>query len=835
MKKKIIYVVLCIGILGNPGILWSENVWTGYAAVGSNKDFTKYADGFRATSNTFPEGTLLRVSNPKTGKNVEVEIVGRLNTPGVLILIEESGATNIGLPNDRVMPVRVAPIVSRTRMQTLAPALTPEESLSEPYTDSYLRDPDYNPAATFGDEATTDEALAGFNNDPDELDNLITESSTAEETTTKAADTLTDAETKGSPPLAVVSEPAAAEATKDAEIEESPPAAIDSEAAAAEKLSDKEDKETPPFAMDSEAVAAGKLSDKEDKEIPPFAMDSENDGKTESSPVDIEEFIAAPSSEEIASDSLTKLDNLPEFETPGPDEKLVAYSDNTNKKRLARELEEYPVAENKKALEGEIAEFIETDQDSVKPHSDTPDTSTAVYAIPKENTDEEALDIPQRDTYTPTPFSPRADTDIPATPSTDNTLVENEDESRFGEFTMDNNDKSRNNPNEGIVEDDISKWLKDSFPATANKDDLTELTDGNPFSDDSFPATANKDDLTELTDGNPFSDDSFPATASKDDLTELRDGNPFLDDSFPATASKDDLTELRDGNPFSDDSFPATANKDDLTELTDGNPFLDDSFPAAANKDDLTELTDGNPLIIPDENKKFPGETKWPGDIAEPGIELIKDDKKTKAFPNGKEDAVKMDANPLAKNNDGDKPRADAVYFLSPADLRPPPEPLEETKKKPLPANGSPELKNTFEESSLVEAPSANLWEEESVVLDDSADSLLSEPDAKEELTDKKSNTDARSILDLSNIKQYNPESNESYIQVGYYATKEELVKEAKNLKENYPLPSNVYLSYDKKDKFHLLIGPVRPAEKGVVLKNIRAGAVPDAFIYSSR
>lgn len=115
--------------------LSAESVWTGNAAVGGSVDFPDTTEIFQAASNTFPAGTMLRVTNPKGGVSVDVKVTGRLETPGVFILIEERAASSIGLPRDLVMPVRVTPLKSESEpdmspglMETVSPAV--EEPVS---------------------------------------------------------------------------------------------------------------------------------------------------------------------------------------------------------------------------------------------------------------------------------------------------------------------------------------------------------------------------------------------------------------------------------------------------------------------------------------------------------------------------------------------------------------------------------------------------------------------------------------------------------------------------------------------------------------------------------
>jgi cell division septation protein DedD len=107
--------------------LSAESVWTGNAAVGGSVDFPDTSEIFQAASNTFPSGTMLRVTNPRGGSSVDVKVTGRLESPGVFILIEERAASSIGLPRDLVMPVRVSPLKSESEPD-MSPGLMETET-----------------------------------------------------------------------------------------------------------------------------------------------------------------------------------------------------------------------------------------------------------------------------------------------------------------------------------------------------------------------------------------------------------------------------------------------------------------------------------------------------------------------------------------------------------------------------------------------------------------------------------------------------------------------------------------------------------------------------------
>lgn len=119
----------------------AQSVWSGNAAVGLPSDFPLSSSIPRAASNTFPLGTVLQVTNPATGLNVDVEVTGPVRSPGVFILVDTDAALSVGLPSDLMVPVRVSP-KSFGSVQELTSRLNGDSVLTN--------DIDYNPAAGFG-------------------------------------------------------------------------------------------------------------------------------------------------------------------------------------------------------------------------------------------------------------------------------------------------------------------------------------------------------------------------------------------------------------------------------------------------------------------------------------------------------------------------------------------------------------------------------------------------------------------------------------------------------------------------------------------------------------
>lgn len=135
----ILFLVAAIG--------FAESVWTGNAAVGTISDFPGDSEIYRASSNSFPPGTRLVVTNPRGGRSVDVTVIGRLDSPGVFILLEIQAGENIGLPVDHVVPVRVSPLENNAGAGI--PGVAGEEG-------GLTEDTDFNPAASIDE---TDEEL----------------------------------------------------------------------------------------------------------------------------------------------------------------------------------------------------------------------------------------------------------------------------------------------------------------------------------------------------------------------------------------------------------------------------------------------------------------------------------------------------------------------------------------------------------------------------------------------------------------------------------------------------------------------------------------------------
>lgn len=124
------------------GLLFAQSVWTGNAAVSTEKEFESYysEDGslgkYLGASNSFPGSTEVIVTNPRNGKSVSVSIVKRLSQPGLFLVLSPEAGDAINLPDDDILNVEV--VVRRKN-----------DEVFNNYTDDlpYSEDPDLNPSA----------------------------------------------------------------------------------------------------------------------------------------------------------------------------------------------------------------------------------------------------------------------------------------------------------------------------------------------------------------------------------------------------------------------------------------------------------------------------------------------------------------------------------------------------------------------------------------------------------------------------------------------------------------------------------------------------------------
>ena len=128
-------LLLLLALVFLPALAAQESSWDGNAAVVRKGEFD--SPGLFAASDSFPQGTLLRVENPQNGKAVQVTVVDRINGRGnVFLLLSEQAAAVLGLSPSEVIRVKARVLIASidsARSSYREPAASP--------------DPDVNPAA----------------------------------------------------------------------------------------------------------------------------------------------------------------------------------------------------------------------------------------------------------------------------------------------------------------------------------------------------------------------------------------------------------------------------------------------------------------------------------------------------------------------------------------------------------------------------------------------------------------------------------------------------------------------------------------------------------------
>jgi hypothetical protein len=126
-------------------VLSGASVWEGAAALAPRGELPE--DGYYAATNSFPQNTVVDITNLETGKSVRAIVSSGLNTPGLLAILSADTANRIGLS---------AKTIGRIRMTQ------PEDPIAfSRFTEGLVvsGDPDYDPEALLaGDEREKAEA-----------------------------------------------------------------------------------------------------------------------------------------------------------------------------------------------------------------------------------------------------------------------------------------------------------------------------------------------------------------------------------------------------------------------------------------------------------------------------------------------------------------------------------------------------------------------------------------------------------------------------------------------------------------------------------------------------
>jgi hypothetical protein len=129
------------------------SVWEGSAALAPRGELPE--DGYYAATNSFPQNTVVDITNLETGKSIRAIVSSGLNTPGLLAILSPDTANRIGL---------TAKTIGRIRMTQ------PQDPIAfSRFTEGLVAsgDPDYNPQAMLaGDQAAREEAAAAEQSPP---------------------------------------------------------------------------------------------------------------------------------------------------------------------------------------------------------------------------------------------------------------------------------------------------------------------------------------------------------------------------------------------------------------------------------------------------------------------------------------------------------------------------------------------------------------------------------------------------------------------------------------------------------------------------------------------
>jgi hypothetical protein len=120
-------------------VLSGASVWEGAAALAPRGELPE--DGYYAATNSFPQNTVVDITNLETGKSVRAVVSSGLNTPGLLAILSADTAGRIGLS---------AKTIGRIRMTQ------PEDPIAfSRFTEGLVvsGDPDYDPEAMIAGDA----------------------------------------------------------------------------------------------------------------------------------------------------------------------------------------------------------------------------------------------------------------------------------------------------------------------------------------------------------------------------------------------------------------------------------------------------------------------------------------------------------------------------------------------------------------------------------------------------------------------------------------------------------------------------------------------------------
>lgn len=139
MRSKLIQLPITVAflLLLLPAV-WAQESWEGSAIVGRYGEFPP--GGLYAASNAFPLNSVIEVTNPDTGRTQRLIVAQRAANPGVLLVVSQTAAEELGVSRSATFRVQVEPV----EMPPLT-SVPPSEDLP------FHPDPDINPRAAVGD------------------------------------------------------------------------------------------------------------------------------------------------------------------------------------------------------------------------------------------------------------------------------------------------------------------------------------------------------------------------------------------------------------------------------------------------------------------------------------------------------------------------------------------------------------------------------------------------------------------------------------------------------------------------------------------------------------
>ena len=146
---RLVGVLACAALLFLAVPVSAQQAWEGSAVVGRYGDFPP--GGLFAASNAFARNSMVTVTDGRSGRQVRVIVVGRIDDPGVFLLLSPEAGEELGLRAGGSTQVSATPLRS-TAPDSPVPALVDEPAMSA--------DPEVNPAARIADLLDPEPELA---------------------------------------------------------------------------------------------------------------------------------------------------------------------------------------------------------------------------------------------------------------------------------------------------------------------------------------------------------------------------------------------------------------------------------------------------------------------------------------------------------------------------------------------------------------------------------------------------------------------------------------------------------------------------------------------------